>query len=911
MSKASIQSTRTLSHALAPLLLGMVLTVAVAVLQLFSYRTALTETVDVMTLTSRMAQFSSRIQYLNEIQTMSARQYALTGQEHWRERYFAHASLLADSIAGAKGLGTREETERLELNSEAPNNELVAMEERSFELVAKGHSTAAQAILLSDMYGKWKRLSSAGQEGFVRSVSNRLAQQERDTTENTSNLELLSVFQFSAIFFVWLLALREVLRCVRLEKDLRQRERDSRHVIDAIESISDGIVIGAPDGTIQFANQSFCDLNGLLKSQVLGENTRTLWGRGAPQGDYQDLWGEHASDRPWCSQLSLKALGSTSGVGESYWADLSISPIRGEHGEFEGIVAAQRNITEQVRERARDRLLKQQADVRAEVASILQEPKPLDDRIVRALDAMFRVDDFCRERGAALVGEFLGGFGEKQTLGTALFKPSTLLELADDLERVDQSWELQVTSSKQPDGSESGYYLVPFGGMAMRGTLIISSNRAPRMNAWRLEMLTATTRLLGDAITSETLSNKLREALGDAESANAAKSRFLTNMSHEIRTPMTSIIGYADLLLDKNNAPEDPEVCVETILSSSKHLLTIINDILDLSKVEAGKLSAERIATSPWKVAQDVSDLMTERAQAKGLDLSLRFDGGLPKKMLTDPTRLRQIILNLVGNAIKFTEAGHIHITMRCDDGVDGQALFVEVVDTGIGMTEEQQLGIFQEFQQADISTTRRFGGTGIGLALSRRLAWIIGGDLSCRSEEGSGSRFVLEIPKQAGEVWSLQRPVNPVSTQREISKVVRRIPFRLLLAEDTAINRRLVARILANSGAEVETVADGIEAVTAVREAARGHNQFDAILMDIMMPNLDGLGATEQLRKEGFDLPIIALTADAMDGSRKRCLAGGCDGYATKPIDQTALFAELHRCIERHRVGSRDPHAA
>jgi signal transduction histidine kinase/HPt (histidine-containing phosphotransfer) domain-containing protein len=379
-----------------------------------------------------------------------------------------------------------------------------------------------------------------------------------------------------------------------------------------------------------------------------------------------------------------------------------------------------------------------------------------------------------------------------------------------------------------------------------------------------------------------------------AEEASRSKSQFLANMSHEIRTPMTAIIGYADLLLDPDQTTSDRVNCVQTIRRNGEHLLTVINDILDISKIEAGKMAVERVACSPFSVLSDVASTMRGRAYEKGLSFDVDVETPIPQTIRTDPTRLRQILINLTGNAIKFTESGGVRITAKLLTEGGVPRLQFDVVDTGIGLTADQLGGLFQPFTQADASTTRRFGGTGLGLTISKRLAEMLGGGIEVASTPGAGSSFTLTVETGPLDgIAMLARFAEAAYGAAEPPKrpTGARLSGRILLAEDGPDNQKLLALYLGKAGAEVVIADNGEAAVEKALAAAGAGRPFDLILMDMQMPVLDGYGATSKLRAKGYAGPIVALTAHAMADDRARCLWSGCTDYMSKPVEREALI--------------------
>lgn len=388
-----------------------------------------------------------------------------------------------------------------------------------------------------------------------------------------------------------------------------------------------------------------------------------------------------------------------------------------------------------------------------------------------------------------------------------------------------------------------------------------------------------------------------RDALIDkvrAESANEAKSAFLANMSHEIRTPLTAVIGFGESLFEPDTTMQERIDAIHTIIRAGKHLQHLINDVLDLSKIEAGRMAVESVSFPIASLVADVAVFAAPQAQAKGLRFDVEYESPIPQDISTDPLRLKQILLNLVGNAIKFTQEGHIHLRISCD--VERRQLRFKVIDTGVGLSSEQLGRLFRPFEQASADTSRKFGGTGLGLHLSKRFAQLLGGDLTAHSEPGQGSCFTVTV--DTGDLSAtvfVQDPAPPAQSA-VADKPLQTLHFqgRVLLAEDNADNQRLISLHLRRMGIEPLVAPDG--------EAALRHalaERFDLILMDIQMPVMDGMEATRRLRVQGYRGPIVALTANAMQQDCERCLAAGCDAFLTKPIERGQFVAVLARYLQ------------
>jgi len=396
------------------------------------------------------------------------------------------------------------------------------------------------------------------------------------------------------------------------------------------------------------------------------------------------------------------------------------------------------------------------------------------------------------------------------------------------------------------------------------------------------------------------LLKELEASRTEAIEANRAKSDFLANMSHEIRTPLGAILGFSELLMDAGVSEREKQVYMVAVKRNGQILSALIDDILDLAKVEAGRIEVVKIEFSLGELLSGIVSNLGPAASKKGLPLVWQRPANAWDMIVSDPIRLKQILTNVVGNAIKFTSHGEVAVRVdvaRVDGG--GAQLQIEVEDTGIGISKQQEAGLFQPFTQADTSATRRFGGTGLGLVLSRKLASAMGGDLQLKwSVPGGGSNFRLVLPVQVAHQTQ--------PSEREGAGCEQKSPAALplsgadiLLVDDSLDNQMLISRILNLLGAKVQLANDGVEAV----EKALAH-EYDVVLMDLQMPRLGGVEATRILREKGYQRPIVALTAHALNVDRQRCISVGCTDYLTKPIQR----AHLVQVIERVARSGRPP---
>tara|TARA_R110002073_G_scaffold149182_2_gene302663 strand:- start:2886 stop:11477 length:8592 start_codon:yes stop_codon:yes gene_type:complete len=685
------------------------------------------------------------------------------------------------------------------------------------------------------------------------------------------------------------------LQMIGVELDITTRRESEEAIKSALENYesSNTKLQGIFDVTLIFVG--VIDLDGHVSE--VNETATTGCGYTRDQIIGKKFW-----ECPWWRrsakvQSSIRESFQRAAAGESfemeldYWiADGSkrslqyrIAPARNEKGEVAFVVPSGVDITERKRNEREIRLSAQRLSVAAKAAGF----------------GMLHVD--LRSQKVMFSPEFkrIVGYPEDYTFQIEMSQTPSFV-YPDDVDAYQQYFQKAAQTRRK--------LMTP---LDLRITRLDGQIRWVRLQTKTLwskgsEGQKRPSQIIGtllDITNQHEFEQSLKEAREQAVAANESKSAFLANMSHEIRTPMTAILGYADLIAEKVNDDETLSH-VRTIRHNGGFLLDIINDILDLSKIEAGKFEISQQRFAPSHLVEDVRSIMEVRATESNLELDVEYHGKIPAEITSDPKRLKQVLINLVGNAIKFTPAGMVKIIVRyVNQQHDHGILQFEIVDSGIGMSKQQQRRLFQPFSQGDGNVNREFGGTGLGLAISKRLTEMLGGEISVESELSKGSKFTVSI--STGDIDDVQMiqpklTIEPPPSTAPAETIT--LDCHVLVVDDRRDIRFLSKSLLKKAGATVNEAEDGEVAIQMVEEMIRQGRSYDLILLDMQMPRLDGYQTAEQLRKLGFDGPIIALTADAMQGDMTRCIESGCNDYLSKPINVERLTQMVHRFTSEAR---------
>jgi PAS domain S-box-containing protein len=670
------------------------------------------------------------------------------------------------------------------------------------------------------------------------------------------------------------------------------------------ENSRSGVMVTDAERRILAVNPELVKVSGYSAEELLGQTPGILSSGRQPPAFYQKMWARIERDGIWRGEIVNRR---KDGRLIEEW--LTISTVRDNHNRLINYLGVFEDITEQrlqalrlKRQLAALRVLNEIATVHGlepretlrQALSLASQHLHLEYAIISHIDqdsALYRIEvQVAPENTLHDQQEFPLG----KTFCSAIVERDTLFALVDANKSEYRD---------HPCFKEFG--LACYLGAPIRvdgilyGTINFSSHtgRDHDFDPSDIEFIQLLARWAGGFMERMRALEQLEKARQAAEAASVAKGSFLANMSHEIRTPMNGVIGMAELLLATPLTAEQQEFA-ETIRHSADSLLGLINDVLDFSKVEAGKLHLECIAFSPREVLRDTIALLRHSAALKDLQLNGDIAPDVPERVIGDPGRLRQVLINLVGNAVKFTQTGSVRIEFSCQPIIDANQasiwLQIRVRDTGIGMAPEIVAGLFSPFFQGDASTTRQFGGTGLGLSICKRLTEPMGGKISVESSPGQGSLFQIELPVGIDCNEPVEIPASPAA-DHQLSDGI-----RVLLVEDNLVNQKVAAALLKKLGCQLEIAGNGAEALNQL--AAR---HFDVVLMDCQMPVMDGFEATRRLRAGEIGetmrrVPIIAMTANAMQGDREACLASGMDDYLAKPVSNAALKAALARWTDR-----------
>ena len=679
----------------------------------------------------------------------------------------------------------------------------------------------------------------------------------------------------------------------------------------AVEASSEMLLITDAVGLIQYANPALCRFTGWKEEQLLGQSPSIFDSPNVDPDVLLAMSSKLQKGEPWSGRLLSRRRGrmpiriqGQPPVPDSleYWAEVNVTPIFEKGETIVGYVQIQHDVSEKVAREARLSVEREDTAARLAIAEVLQQVGPIEKRYARVLETLCGLELFRRQakggiflydedRTKLAISVLHGAFSEAFRLGERCIERGACLcgraAISGEVIVSDDCFCDPRHEHRYPGMSPHGHYIFPIASSGeIHGVVFIYTDPYPVRSETRVAMLRQVGEMMGLALLQDQARTSLQEARDSALQAARSKSEFLANMSHEIRTPMNGVLGMLELLQDTNMDATQWDL-VKTAHSSADALLDVINDILDYSKLEAGKIELEQVEFEIAELVEEVCSLLAGRAHGKGLELNCFMPVDLPRYWRGDPTRIRQVLTNLVGNAIKFTEHGEVSVQVQCfDDPGENRALFT-VKDTGIGIAPETRAKLFQPFSQADGSTARRFGGTGLGLSISRDLVAMMGGEIGVDSVLGEGACFWFRLPIE-------------VAAQAETAMTNTDIAGRrLLVVDDNDTNRIILEHYLTHWGLEVGVAHDGPAALLELDEAIRRGKPYQLVLLDLHMPGMDGYA----LSKAMADSPVLAETPRLLLSSggilsEKERKAVGIAQSLLKPVRQSQLYKSIVRLL-------------